>query len=79
MKIIQIGANRGYDDLTNFINKNQVDFAVFVEPNPSHIKDLKKCYSNYIIENIAIKPINEDKNEIDFYNYNKKCTKNDIK
>jgi len=71
MKIIQIGANRGYDDLTNFISKNQVNFAIFVEPNPFHIKDLKKCYPNYIIENIAIKPNNEDKSEVDFYYYEK--------
>lgn len=71
MKIIQIGANKGYDDLTEFTQSNKVDFAIFVEPNPFHILKLKECYPEFIVENIAIKPISENKNEVDFYFYDK--------
>ena len=59
MKIVQIGSNRGNDDLSRELKKafSNLEFALFVEPNSLHIEDLKtcySCYSNAIIENIAI-------------------------
>ena len=60
MKLVQIGANKGDDELAKHIKKNydKLDFALFIEANPLHIGNLKNCYSQYsnaIIENIAIK------------------------
>jgi FkbM family methyltransferase len=60
MKIVQLGANKGDDELAKHIKKNydKLDFALFVEANPLHIGNLKNCYScyeNVLIENIAIK------------------------
>ena len=74
MKLIQIGANRGDDDLSKHIKKNydKLDFALFVEANPLHIEDLKKCYEGYeniFIENIAIKPSSYEKDTLKLYYY----------
>ncbi len=60
MKVIQIGSNKGDDDLSDYLKKNykELEFGLFVEANPLHIGNLKNCYSQYknaIIENIAIK------------------------
>ena len=48
MRIVQIGANKGDDNLANYLKKNykKLDFALFVEANPIHIKDLKECYKD---------------------------------
>jgi len=59
MKIVQIGANSGKDDVFNFIlsNKDKIDLAVLVEPIPFIIDDLRQSYksiNNIVIENIAI-------------------------
>lgn len=65
MKIVQVGANKSNDELSQYIksNYNSLDFGLFVEANKLHIDDIKKCYENYsniIIENIAIKtPLQE--------------------
>jgi FkbM family methyltransferase len=60
MKVVQIGSNKGDDDLSKHLKKNydELEFGLFVEANPLHIGNLKNCYSQYsnaIIENIAIK------------------------
>lgn len=68
MIIIQIGANRGNDDLTKIINDNEPDLLLLVEPLKVHNENLEKNYSwvkNLYIENIAISDITND--EIDFY------------
>jgi len=60
MKVMQIGSNKGDDDLSKYLkeNYNQLEYGLFVEANPIHIGNLKNCYSQYenvIIENVAIK------------------------
>jgi len=72
MKIVQVGANKGYDDLSNHLlsNYEKVDFALFVEPNIFHIESLKNCYEKYentIIENIAIKSPNHSDDKLEIY------------
>jgi FkbM family methyltransferase len=59
MKIIQIGANNGKDNVFDFIKKNQksLELAILIEPIPFIIDELKFQYkdiNNVIIENIAI-------------------------
>lgn len=57
MKILQIGTNRGNDDLTQIIGVNEIEKFVIVEPMAIHNEDIEKCYShvkNKIIENIAV-------------------------
>ncbi len=59
MKLVQIGANSGNDDVFNFIskNRNNIDLAILVEPIPFIIDTLKNEYQsfeNIVIENIAI-------------------------
>lgn len=70
--IVQLGSNKGNDELTNFIKKNKINLkkGIFVEANPFHIDELKKCYENYenvIIENVAIKPKKEDPNKMEIF------------
>jgi len=58
MDIIQIGANRGSDDLTQLIfeNKNRLGKIILVEPMSHHHELLRECYNDIpiIIEGIAI-------------------------
>ncbi len=74
MKVVQIGSNKGNDDLSRFLNSyhKKLEFALFVEANPLHINELKECYSNYeniIVENIAIKSPFQEQEELEiFYN-----------
>lgn len=70
MKLIQIGANSGKDDVFNFIlnNKSCIDLVILVEPIPFIINNLKQNYEsidNIIIENIAIS--DEDVSEFVLY------------
>lgn len=72
MKIVQIGSNKGNDDLSKYLlsNFNELEFGLFVEAIPLHIPDLKKCYSKYdniFIENLVIKPPSHIDNDIKFY------------
>lgn len=72
MVIVQLGSNKGYDALTKFIKENNITFekAIFVEANPFHIDELKKCYEGYdnlFIENIAIKPTKDYPNELEIF------------
>ena len=74
MKLVQIGANKGDDELAKHIKKNydKLDFALFIEANPLHIEDLKKCYAGYenvYIENIAIKPSSYERDTLKLYYY----------
>lgn len=74
MKLVQVGANKGDDELSKYIKKNhdKLDFALFVEANPLHIEDLKKCYEEYeniFIENIAIKPSSYEEDTLKLYYY----------
>jgi len=74
MKLVQIGANKGNDELAKYIKKNydKLDFALFVEANPLHIEDLKKCYEGYenvFVENIAIKPSSYEGDALKLYYY----------
>lgn len=68
MKIVQIGANRGNDDLSLLIQNRQPEILVLVEPLSIHNDQLSNHYSwvdNLHIENIAISDISND--EINFY------------
>lgn len=75
MKLIQVGANRGHDDLSKYIlsNHSTLEFALFVEPNKVHMADLTECYKDYspLIENVAIVPNTYIGNELElFYQIN---------
>lgn len=76
MKVVQVGSNKGSDDLSNYLlsNYEKLEFGLFVEANPFHYKDLKNCYSKYdnaIIETIAIKtPLQKDDQLEFFYHTN---------
>jgi len=73
MKLVQIGSNKGNDDLTNYLKKKYktLEFALFVEANSLHIDELKKCYSdfgsNVFVENIAIKLPDHKEKILKFY------------
>jgi FkbM family methyltransferase len=64
MKIIQIGANNGKDEVFDLISQNRfnIELAILIEPIPFIIDDLKNQYKdldNVSIESIAI---NDDPN-----------------
>jgi FkbM family methyltransferase len=68
MKIVQIGANRANDDLSQLIGKNQPEILLLIEPIHFHNQSLKSFYSwvsNLIIENVAISE--KTNQEIDFF------------
>lgn len=68
MNIIQIGANRGNDDLSSIIGNNQPSMLILVEPMSLHNEKLKNFYSwvnNLHIENVAINETSDS--YIDFY------------
>ena len=69
MKVIQIGSNRGNDDVFTFVKDKQIDLLILVEPIHFHIHRLQECYKNIkntYIEQIAIVP-EEIKNKIPIY------------
>ena len=62
MNIVQIGTNKGNDDLTQLITKYSYSIEKFiaVEPLSVHHPDIKECYKflpQLIIEGIAVTPI----------------------
>lgn len=72
MKIVQIGSNKGDDNLSRYIKKNfdELEFGLFIEANPLHIGNLKNCYSQYknaIVENIAIKVPSYQQDTLNLY------------
>lgn len=76
MKLVQIGSNKGNDDLTDYLKKHHKDleFGLFVEANSLHISDLKKCYedySNVFFENTAIKVPSHSDNTLEFFYHTK--------
>ena len=73
MNIIQIGANRGNDDLSSIIGKTQPTKLVLVEPVKLHNTALLNYYSwveNISIENLAIEE-KTGKNIKFYYHINK--------
>lgn len=72
LKIVQIGANRGNDDLTEMIRSlpspNLVERLVLVEPLEVHHVHLRACYEDFPVEvlTIAVTPT-PDTGEITFY------------
>jgi FkbM family methyltransferase len=57
MIVVQIGANRGNDELTSIIKGMSVSKLILVEPMSKFNESLLKCYegiNNLFIENIAI-------------------------
>lgn len=76
MKVVQVGSNKGNDDLSKFLKLNfqELSFGLFVEPNSLHIDQLKKCYFNYnniFVENIGVKTPFTQETELEiFYNTN---------
>jgi GR25 family glycosyltransferase involved in LPS biosynthesis len=72
IKVVQVGTNRGYDDLSRHLitNYDSLEFALFVEPNQLHLQDIKDCYQkfdNAIIENVAIKTVLDPNEEMTIY------------
>lgn len=68
MKVVQIGANRGSDDLTQIINGTQPEILILVEPLEIHNEQLKKGYEwveNLHIVNVVIS--NTDEEELEFF------------
>lgn len=71
MKIIQIGTNKGSDDLTDIIkniNPQKIETLVFVEPQSFCNESIKICYKDYdfFIENVVITD-NPDVSYMDFF------------
>lgn len=57
MNIVQIGANKGNDDLSQLIGNNQPQKLVLVEPMKLHNQDLLNHYSwvnNIFLENVVV-------------------------
>lgn len=72
LKVVQVGANKGNDELSQYIQNNyeEIDFGLFVEANSFHVEDLKKCYEKYeniIVENIAIKIPSQNQDTLTIY------------
>ena len=72
IKVVQVGTNKGYDDLSRHLisNYDSLEFALFVEPNQLHLQDIKNCYQkfdNAIIENVAIKTVSDPNEEMTIY------------
>ena len=69
MNIVQIGANRGYDELTSILEGKQVDFILLVEPLKKFNHSLFNCYKhikNMHVENVVITD-EKDKKQISFF------------
>jgi len=73
MIVVQIGANRGNDELISIIKDATIDKLVLVKPLEKFNENLLKCYShikNLIIENIVITDDNTKHSEF-FYLHSK--------
>ena len=71
MNIVQIGTNKGNDDVTNLIRQysSVLDKFIAVEPLNIHHSSIRDCYKDIpqlIIEEIAITP-NPSKEKLTFY------------
>jgi FkbM family methyltransferase len=68
INIVQIGANKGNDDLTVLIGETQPNVLLLVEPMSIHNENLKSFYgwvNNLFVENVVID--DESNSEITFY------------
>jgi FkbM family methyltransferase len=68
MNVVQIGANKGDDDLSILLNNKQPNVLILVEPLNLHNSKLEKFYhwvENLHIENVAIDLISN--NDVTFY------------
>lgn len=68
MNIVQIGANRGGDDLSAIIGDTQPNKLILVEPMSVHNDYLKSYYNwvnNLVIENLAVDT--ESNKEVEFF------------
>lgn len=68
MNIVQIGANRGGDDLSDIIGDRQPNKLILVEPMSVHNDYLKSYYNwvdNLFIENLAVDT--ESNKEVEFF------------
>lgn len=73
MIVVQVGANRGNDELTSMLKGLEVDRIILVEPMSKFNKNLLECYStikNVHIENVAITD-DPDKRVESFYLHEK--------
>ncbi len=71
MTIVQIGTNRGYDDVTDLAvaHKCELSTILLVEPLSIHNSSIRKCYEDFpqaVIEHSCIVP-NNGLPEIEFY------------
>ena len=77
MKIVQVGANCGHDDLSHYVhskfNSNPQDVELYlIEPNPKVLDSLKQSYRgfpNAFIYNFAIKSPFQEESEIEIFYY----------
>jgi FkbM family methyltransferase len=70
MIVVQIGVNRGNDDLTEIIKDKNIKKLILVEPLNIHNDHIQQCYSwvkKLYIENIAIGLTPQDDDMISFY------------
>ncbi len=72
LRVVQIGSNKGNDELSEYIfnNYDDIEFGLFVEANSLHIEELKKCYEKYDnikVENIGIKTPLQKQDTLTFY------------
>jgi hypothetical protein len=72
MKIVQVGANKANDELSQHLlsNYEELEFGLFVEANKLHINDIKKCYKRYkniVVENVAIKTPLQNTDKLTIY------------
>jgi FkbM family methyltransferase len=69
VKIVQLGANRGNDHVTDIVRANPIEFLLLVEPHPVAAKLLRECYAGTPIaqiEEVAIVSVPTD-NTVDFF------------
>lgn len=70
MNIVQIGSNKGSDDLMHIVleNRSEISKLILVEPLSVHHEQLSRCYQGipFTIEKIAI-VANPNQKEISFY------------
>ena len=77
MKIVQVGANCGHDDLSHYVhskfNSHPQDVELhLIEPNPMVLDSLEKSYigfPNVFVHNFAIKSPFQEKSEIEIFYY----------
>jgi GR25 family glycosyltransferase involved in LPS biosynthesis len=74
LKVVQIGCNRGYDDLYEYLSlnykENEIEFGLFVDANKIHIDSVKECYKKYnniFVENLGIKSPSHEHDHLTFY------------